>query len=222
MTEHPGPDVEQRDYLRWHDDYDDPDSDLSRRLRVVQRHFRDRLDATTGPVRVLSVCSGDGRDILGVLAERADRERVSGALLELHPDVAARARRRIAALGLAEQLEVRRVDAGLTDSFVGAVPADVVLLVGIFGNIHPPQIEALIASVPQLARPGALVLWSRGRSAPDGGDRTNEIAGWVRAAGCHEVAITAPDDAQFVVGAAEFGGPSEPLRTWRRLFTFFR
>jgi hypothetical protein len=76
--------------------------------------------------------------------------------------------------------------------------------------------------IPQLARPGALVLWSRGRSAPGGVDRTGEIAAWVLAAGCRELSITAPADAQFVVGAAEFRDPSEPLRTGRRLFTFFR
>jgi hypothetical protein len=212
----------QRDYLQWHADYDDPDSDLSRRLAVVQGHLRDRLDGTTGPIRVLSVCSGDGRDILGVLAGREDRERLSGVLLELHEGVAANARHRIDELGLADRFEVRTVDAGLSDSYVGAVPADIVLLVGIFGNIHPPEIKALIDTVPQLAQSGALVLWSRGRSAPGGGGRTNELACWLREAGCTEISITAPEDTQFVVGAAEFRGTTEPLRTGRRLFTFFR
>jgi hypothetical protein len=212
----------QRDYLQWHDDYDDPDSDLSRRLAVVQEHLRDRLDATSGPVRVLSLCSGDGRDILGVLAGRSDRDRVSGVLLELHEGVAANARQRIDELGLTDRLEVRIADAGLSDSYVDAVPADLVLLVGIFGNIHPPEIKSLIDTVPQLARPGALVLWSRGRSAPGGGGRTSEVAGWVREAGCIELSLTAPADAQFVVGAAEFRGITEPLRAGRRLFTFFR
>jgi cyclopropane fatty-acyl-phospholipid synthase-like methyltransferase len=211
-----------RNYVQWHDAYDDPGSDLSRRLRVVQDHLRDRLDATEGPIRVLSLCSGDGRDILGVLAERTDRDRVSGVLVELHEEVATRASQRIDELGLADRFEVKTADAGLTDSFVGAVPADIVLLMGIFGNIHPPQIKALIDTVPQLARPGALVLWSRGRSVPGGGDLTSEVAGWVRGAGCTEIAITAPADAQFVVGAAEFRGATEPLRTGRELFTFFR
>jgi SAM-dependent methyltransferase len=217
----PTPDAEQRDYQRWHEGYDDPRSDLSRRLAVVQGHLRDRLDATTGPLHVLSVCSGDGRDILGALAGRTDRERVSGVLLELHEGVAANARQRVDALGLSDRIEVRTADAGLSDSYVGAVPADVVLLVGIFGNIHPPEIKALIDTVPQLARPGALVLWSRGR-AVGGGDRTAEVASWVREAGCAELSLTAPADAQFVVGAAEFRGATEPLVTGRRLFTFFR
>jgi SAM-dependent methyltransferase len=216
------PEAGRRDYLQWHDDYDDPGSDLSRRLRVVQQHLRDRLDTTSGPIRVLSVCSGDGRDILGVLAERSDRERVSGVLLELHPGVADRARQRIGELDMVDRFEVRTVDAGLSDSYVDAVPADIVLLVGIFGNIHPPEIKALIDAVPQLARPGALVLWTRGRSAPAGGGRTEELSGWLADAGCTPVSITAPADTQFVVGAAEFRGRTEPLRTGRRLFTFFR
>jgi hypothetical protein len=222
MTEEHAPESQQRDYLQWHADYDDPDSDLSRRLAVVQGHLRDRLDATSGPIRVLSVCSGDGRDIFGVLAGREDRGRVSGVLLELHEGVAANARQRIDELGLADRFEVRTLDAGLSDSYVNAVPADIVLLVGIFGNIHPPEIKALIDTVPQFAQPGALVLWSRGRSAPGGGGRTHEVAGWLREAGCIDIAITAPEDAQFVVGAAEFRGHPEPLVAGRRIFTFFR
>ena len=82
MTEKPTDQAvtQTRDYVQWHEAYDDPGSELSRRLRAVQGYLRARLDATSGPIRVLSVCSGDGRDILGVLADRADRERVSGVL----------------------------------------------------------------------------------------------------------------------------------------------
>ena len=54
-----------RDYLTWHELYDDPGSSLPRRLALVREVLRAELDARPGPVRVVSLCAGDGRDILG-------------------------------------------------------------------------------------------------------------------------------------------------------------
>jgi hypothetical protein len=74
-----------RDYLKWHDAYDDPSSDFSWRLRQVQAYIRQALDHLEGPVTVISLCAGDGRDVLQVLADRNDSARVHTTLIELHP-----------------------------------------------------------------------------------------------------------------------------------------
>jgi hypothetical protein len=88
-----------RDYLKWHDAYDDPDSDLSWRLSQARAHIRRGLDQVEGPVTVLSLCAGDGRDVLPVLAERGDSSDVRTTLIELHPIVAQRARNFATAAG---------------------------------------------------------------------------------------------------------------------------
>ena len=68
----------------WHGAYADPESGLSRRLRTIQEQIGTWLDETAPrPVRVLSICAGDGRDLLGVLASRPDATRVSATLVEL-------------------------------------------------------------------------------------------------------------------------------------------
>ena len=54
----------------------------------------------------MSACSGDGRDVVEVLAGRADADRVRAVLVELHPDIADRARATAAAAGL-PSVEVR-------------------------------------------------------------------------------------------------------------------
>src|SRR5689334_5240795 len=88
------------DWEAWHDDYADPSSALSARLVVVRSEIRTALDrwAAAGrsePLTVLSACAGDGRDILGVLAERAGRPptRVAVTLLETDRRNLARAER---------------------------------------------------------------------------------------------------------------------------------
>lgn len=153
---------ELRDYQDWHRRYDDPGSGLSWRLERVRHHLDVALDRHPGPTTVLSVCSGDGRDLLGVLAKRNDGDRVSAVLMELHPELAQQARDDAAAVGLT-RVRVHTVDASTTDAYRGAAPADVVLLVGIFGNVADDDVWRLIDFAPRLCRPGATLIWSRGR-----------------------------------------------------------
>ena len=59
----------QRDWLAWHRDYDEPGSLLSRRLELVQGHLHAELEhAPAGGIRLISLCAGQGRDVIGVLA----------------------------------------------------------------------------------------------------------------------------------------------------------
>jgi hypothetical protein len=123
-----------QDYEEWHAGYDDPASGLPWRLARVQAHLDEALDQRPGVVRLLSACAGDGRDVIGVLSRRPDAARVTAVLIELHPGLAQRARDAAVSAGLSGLL-VRTGDAGSSDAYAGAVPADIVVLVGILGNI---------------------------------------------------------------------------------------
>jgi hypothetical protein len=209
-----------RDYEQWHRRYDDPTSDLSWRLRTVQGYLRQALDRYPGPIRILSCCSGDGRDVLEVLAQRPDAELVSAVFVEAHPVIADRARRSAAAV--AARVEVRTADAGVTDTYLGAVPAEVVLLVGIFGNISDTDLARTIAIAiaPALCRPAATLLWSRARA---GGDLNDMVRARFAAAGFTELDYTTLDsDTWPAVGVVRYDGPPMPLPTGEQLFTFLR
>jgi hypothetical protein len=211
--------TEPRDYLKWHESYNDPESGLSWRLRTVQRYLRQALDRHSGPLRVLSVCSGDGRDVLGVLSERDDADRVSVTLIELHPEIAQRARDSASEAGL-DHVEVRTADAGSTDAYLGAAPADLVLLVGIFGNISEADLERTIGAAGELCRPGATLLWSRGR---DEDDLNDAVRAWFAAAGFAELDYDVRDTGSWpALGAMRYEGPLQTLTPGRRLFTFLR
>lgn len=207
-----------RNYEQWHHAYDDPNSGLSWRLRTVQGFIHRALEEQPGPMRIVSACSGDGRDILGVLAQRADAPRVSATLIELHPTIAGRAEQ--AAASVAANVEVRRLDAGVTDAYLGAVPADLVLLVGIFGNITDEDLIRTIDATPQLCRPGATLVWSRGRRPRD---PNHEIRSRFTAARFAELEYATLDtDSWPAVAATRYEGPLTPLANGQRLFTFVR
>lgn len=207
-----------RDYEQWHRQYDDPSSSLPWRLRVVQRRIEQTLDRRPGPLRVLSACSGDGRDLLEVLGRRTDADRVTATLIELHPDIAERARH--AAAGTAAQVAVRTLDAGYSDAYRGVVPADLVLLVGIFGNISDQDVRTTVAAAPQLCPTRATLIWSRGRQDRD---RNHAIRERFTADGFVELDYATLDaDSRPAICTMRYDGPPQPLMTGRRLFTFLR
>lgn len=207
-----------RDYEEWHRRYDDPGSDLSWRLRIVQGHIAQALDRHAGLVRVLSCCSGDGRDLLEVLAQRLDADRVHAVLVEIHPAIAERARR--FAADTTAYVEVRVADAGLTDSYIGAVPSDLVLLVGVLGNVSDRDLARTIATSAAFCKSGATLVWTRGRFD---GDSNDIVRGQFAAAGFSELDYAALDRDSFpAVGVVRYDGPAMPLGTGARLFTFMR
>jgi hypothetical protein len=207
----------QRDWVEWHREYDDPSSLLSRRLELVQGHLRAELDhATAGDIRLISLCAGQGRDVIGVLAGHPRRDEVRARLVELDERNAAAARQAAQAAGL-EGVEVLQADAGITDACAGAVPAQIVMVCGVFGNITVSDIQATVAALPGLCAPGALVLWTRHRRPPD---LTTAIRTWFGEAGFREEAFDISQDGFMSVGAHRLTGEPAELVLGRRLFTF--
>jgi hypothetical protein len=77
-------------------------SALSQRLRLVQCYIDAWLDERPeSTLRVVSVCAGQGNDLVGVLARRPDAGRVRAELIEGDERNVAAAREGVAAAGLA-------------------------------------------------------------------------------------------------------------------------
>jgi hypothetical protein len=208
-----------KDWVEWHRQYDS-DGPLGRRLAIVQRHIRDVLGSRGNrPTAVVSMCSGDGRDLLGVLAELGPGgANVTGRLVELDPTLAQAARERIGEAAIIG-LQVLDADAGATSAYVGAVPADLVLACGVFGNVPDADIERTVRALPMLCGREATVIWTRGRREPD---LTPAIRGWFREAGFTHVAFDPVPDSLASIGVERFMGSPLPLQPGLRLFEFSR
>ena len=207
----------QRDWVEWHRDYDDPGSLLSRRLELVQGHLRAELDhAPAGGIRLISLCAGQGRHVIGVLAGHPRRDDVRARLVELDEGNVAVARQAARAAAL-DGVEMLHADAGITDACAGAVPAQILLVCGIFGNITVSDIQATVAALPSLCAPGALVLWTRHRGPPD---LTPAIRSWFGEAGFREEAFDTSPDGFMSVGAHRLAGEPAALALGQRLCTF--
>ena len=206
-------------WVQWHRMYDRESSLLQVRLGIVRRHIRAVLEAQApdAPLRVLSLCAGQGRDLIGALVDHPRRAAVRARLVELDPALAADARRAAADAALAG-VEVVTGDASTTDAAVGAVPADLLLACGIFGNISDEDIHHAIGCFPSLCAAGATVIWTRHRRDPD---VTPRVRAWFAAGGFEEVAFEAPDEAGLVsVGVNRLTAPPAPFVPGVRMFTF--
>ena len=171
-------------WVEWHEGYERPGSSLTRRLGVVQSYLRTAVDSAGPAATILSLCSGDGRDVIGVLGEQSGW-RGRAVLVELDEHLADRARSAAAAAALTK-LEVRNADAGVVASFGDVLPVDVVLLCGIFGNVTHESVKFVVDCSSQMVKPGGFVVWTRGGSEPD---RRPEVRASFHEAGFDEIAF---------------------------------
>jgi hypothetical protein len=210
-------DGKRTDWVAWHGAYADPGSSLARRLTLVRHRIGETLDAFDSPlIRILSLCAGDGRDILPELAARP-MLCCSATLVELDERLAT------AASGASSELAgvaVRTGDAGDVATFADLLPVDLLLLCGIFGNVSTADIRTTIAAVPAILAAGGTVIWTRGRFGSE--DLRPSLRRWFTEAGLTEVAFDG-DPERFGVGVARApaGGPSA-LPSDTRLFSFVR
>ena len=182
-----------RDWQAWHRDYDDESSALTQRLRAAQVPIRRWLAETDAPRRVVSACAGQGRDLLEVLGPD---DAVTALLVELDPVLAQQARDLAHARRL--DVEVRTTDAGTSASYDGWLPADLVLLTGVFGNTTDEDVERTVRATAAMTAQGGTVVWTRHRREPD---LTPRIRGWFADAGLEELSFESPGPGAWSVGA---------------------
>jgi hypothetical protein len=214
------PGVIERDWYEWHAAYDRPGSGLAQRLSWVQDRIRVALDeAPAGPLRVISLCAGQGRDLIGALASHPRRVDVTARLVELDPRNVTVARRLAAAAGLT-QVEIITGDAARAGQYASLAPADLVVACGLFGNMTDGDVEATIGYCTALCAAGGTVVWTRGgRWEKEEPDLVPQICAWFEDRGFERKWVSDPGYSQCV-GAHVFTGTPAPLDPDAVMFTF--
>jgi hypothetical protein len=207
------------DWLAWHAEYEDPESALGRRLIVVRELLNEAVSSHDGEqLRVLSVCAGDGRDVIPILARWRVRKHITGRLLESEPRLVGHARDVSTSEGL-DGVEAACCDAAQPANYAGAIPADLVVMCGVFGNISDDDVERLIGALPAMCAGRANVVWTRHRRSPD---LTPDIRHWFALNGFVERAFVSPGPELFSVGRHEMVVPPKEMALPNPLFTFVR
>ena len=166
------------------------------------------------------MCAGEGRDLIGVLPTHPRRADTTALLVELDPHNVAAARKAAAAMTGLPGVDVVQADAAISDIYASAIPADVVLACGIFGNVSDGDVENTVRNLSMLCRVGSSVIWTRHRREPD---LTPKIRRWFAQAGFTELGFDALKN-KTLSGIGTELLTSEPVvfKPGLRFFTFVR
>ncbi|MFD0689357.1 SAM-dependent methyltransferase [Actinomadura fibrosa] len=212
----PSPLAEATDWYEWHEIYKTPDPDTVRRLAVIRARVHDFLDrAPQRPLRLVSICAGQGAELLPALASHPRGGFVEVHMLESDARNGRVAEENTSSLGLGN-VRVHITDAGEISSYVGMLPADFVLLSGLFSNLRSTDVHRAVRCLPCLCRPGAEVVWTCRRGEPD---LVPSINGWFDEEGFDLIDLTPPSDVA-AVGTHRYTGTETPSLPQRRIFDF--
>lgn len=208
---------ERKDWQKWHTLYDDSESGLAKRLRLVQEAIGNSLPKKPeDKYQIIDICSGDGRDLLEVLAHYPNNDNIHSYLVEIDDKLARESERTASDKGL-QNVTVMNGDASSLRTYKNVTPADLILLCGIFGNISNDDIRNTIESLAQLSKQGTRVVWTRHLRSP-------EVVPMIRhsfiANDFKEVDYKTTSDDSYAIGIYEFYGLPQRLNDDIRLFTF--
>jgi hypothetical protein len=103
-----------------------------------------------------------------------------------------------------------------TDHYAGMVPAYLVLVCGVLGNMTDDDVRRTIGYCAQLYAHGGTVVWTRGRREPD---LVPQICDWFAGRGFEPLWVSDPAEG-WGVGAYRFAATPVPLERGARMFTF--
>ncbi|QNP28354.1 class I SAM-dependent methyltransferase family protein [Cylindrospermopsis curvispora] len=151
-----------KDWFEWHNLYN-TEPRLQQRLEIVRNYIAYSLDnSPAGEIKIISVCAGDGRDLLGTLSKHLRRQDVHARLIEINPLLVNQGRENLESLGLTKQIEFINDDATNSANYKNAVPADIVIVCGVFGNLaNDTELNRLLKNLRFLSKKGGFVLWTR-------------------------------------------------------------
>jgi amino acid adenylation domain-containing protein len=208
------------DWVNWHKQYDVTPR-LQARLKIVCKQIGATLDeCPASPIKIISVCAGDGRDLINALQNHKRRSDVAAALLDNNPETIARGQQAAAQAGLERQLRFVQADAALASSYLGLGHADLVILSGMLTHLRHEDVSHLIRSLPMLCKSGGWVIWNRHLVLHDGKEQLPIIRKLFQRTGFEEVYFEITDRKGFAVGRARFAGQMSPLNPTQVFFEF--
>jgi hypothetical protein len=169
-----------------------------------------------GPVTVVSICGGQGRELIGALEKHPRRADVRGRIVELDAENAAFARAWAQKAQL--DLEVVTGDASIADSYAGLPAADLVVISGVFGHLSDADRVRTINFVRQICRTGGCAVWTFFRM---GEDQSETLRGHFREQMFDEESFeTLSGKFAFTVARSRYAGAPTQFEPHAKIFTF--
>ncbi len=216
------------DWHTWHNRYENSPA-LKKRLVLVREHLSECLGRSpSGEIRIIGVCAGDGRDVLGTLADHKRRSDARARLVERDPDLVADGRNASEALGLSRHVEFVNGDATNPGCYRAAAPANIVMMCGMLGLVGHSELSNVVRAMQALCGRNGYVIWTRRLDWRDGVRQTKALRKLMAEAGFRQTRLNVTSfgalfsmapKSSFAVGTHRYDGDSVALPEGGRLFT---
>jgi Putative methyltransferase len=216
------------DWHKWHNAYDENPA-LKKRLVLVRKHLSRCLDRSApGEVRIISVCAGDGRDVLRTLADHKRLADARARLVELDPNLVKDGESACEALELSSRVEFVNGDATDPGSYRAVAPANIVVMCGMLGLVDLPELPNVVRAMQALCAHQGHVVWTRRLDWRNGVRQTKVLHAMMAQAGFRysKLSLTSfgalfspTPRPSFAVGTHRYDGESVALPASGRLFT---
>lgn len=191
------------------------------RLAGVQSQVAAFLDAAPlGPLRILNMCAGDGRDVIDAVSDHPRRGDVSAWFVELDRTSVDMGRDRAAQKGLGEAFHFINADATAYETYRGIGAVDLVLACGVWGHVPTPQKPSLVRAMAAFCKPGGSVIWTRGISR--GMDKVHELEALFDEETWRKQQLMFTPNKAWAVATYRYDGPVITIPSEGQIFNFHR
>jgi len=189
------------------------------RLEAVEQHLHTALDrAPAGRIRVVSICAGDGRDVINVVDSHSRRGDVTAWLVEADCKSVEAGIARARAAGLDNHVRLIQADATMFATYQDIPRADVLLFCGVWGHVAAEERDSVVAACRALCCQGGSLIWTRG--VQFGMARVDEIRGLFRESQWEQAQETITSDKKWVVVTHRLRQPNTSPPSNGRIFHF--
>ena len=208
------------DWVTWHERYN-TNRGLKARLKAVCGQIENCLNACPpGQIRVVSVCCGDGRDLLTALINHPREKDVVAYLIDQERALIESGQDSANLSGIGHQLNFIVGDATLASSYKGIVPADLVLVCGVFGHVLKEDLPKLVQSLGGMCKTGGYVIWTRHAKAWDGEIHVPLINQLFEQTGFEPISFSVTEEGASCIGTYRYKEQPAPLAASSKLFNF--
>jgi Putative methyltransferase len=208
------------DWLKWHTRYNESPL-LQARLNLARAQIAQAVQACPhASIRLISLCAGDGRDVIDTLVTHPRRDHTSAYLIESNPAIVAQGEGAVAQGDLLTRVQVLHADATRSSTYQAIAPADVLIVCGVFGNVRESDTGWMIEHLRCLCRRQGRVVWTRTVAQPRDQRAAELIREQFSAAGFHEMTVQHTTPPGIVVATHVYSGDPYPLTPGVKLFEF--
>jgi hypothetical protein len=204
-------------WKEWHSQYDRCEV-MQSRLATVRQTIEQCLRLLPpGRQRILSVCAGDGRDIIPLIAQSPRRSDFRGVLVEQDAALVKAGQELIDAHELGRYLTFLQADATAPAIYAERIPCDLVLAAGVFGNLLPRDFDMFVRALGAFLKTDGYLVWTRNRVVSNGHREIPRIRQTLQSHGfveCYHHDIT-----DYIVACHQYQHETLPLPD-TKLFTF--